>query len=130
MMIASGIGVLGHVLDRYTDLSDLVIAPINLGVSFVIVSLLFAAIYKVLPNKKLQWRDVLVGACGTAVLFEAGQSLIGFYLVNFVTANIYGAAGGVIVLLVWVYYSAQVFLLGAEFTKVWSFHYGSQADRS
>ena len=129
MMIASGIGVLGHVLDRYTDLSDLVIAPVNLGVSFVIVSLLFAAIYKVLPNKKLQWRDVLVGACGTAILFEAGQSLIGFYLVNFITANIYGAAGGVIVLLVWVYYSAQVFLLGAEFTKVWSFHYGSQADR-
>ena len=69
---------------------------------------------------------MILGACGTALLFEAGQTLIGFYLANFITANIYGAAGGVIVLLIWVYYSAQIFLLGAEFTKVWARHYGSQ----
>ena len=61
-----------------------------------------------------------------ALLFELGKSLIGFYLANFISASVYGAAGGVIVLLVWVYYSAQVFLLGAEFTKVWAGHYGSQ----
>jgi membrane protein len=128
MVVATGVGVLGRVLDRYTDLSALVIAPINLAVSFVIVSLLFAAIYKVLPNKKLQWRDVAVGACGTAILFQCGQALIGFYLANFITANIYGAAAGVIVLLVWVYYSAQIFLLGAEFTKVWAHHFGSQIE--
>ena len=58
-----------------------------------------------------------------------GQTLIGYYLANFITANIYGAAGGIIVLLIWVYYSAQIFLLGAEFTKVWAEHYGSQRRR-
>jgi membrane protein len=126
MLIASGIGVLAHVLDRMTDLSNFVIGAINLGLSFVVVSLLFAALYKVLPNKPLQWRDVMVASCGTAILFQAGQALIVFYLANFISANIYGAAGGVIVLLVWVYYSAQIFLLGAEFTKVWASHYGSQ----
>ena len=73
-----------------------------------------------MPNKQLYWRDVLVGAVGTALLFEAGQALISLYLSRFLVANIYGAAGGVIVLLVWAYYSAQVFLLGAEFTKVWA----------
>jgi membrane protein len=119
MVVAAGIRLLGQLLDRVTDLSGVMIGLINLGLSFIVVSLLFAALYKVLPNKPLQWRDVILGACGTALLFEAGQTLIGFYLANFITANIYGAAGGVIVLLIWVYYSAQIFLLGAR-------HYGSQ----
>ncbi len=126
MVVATGVRLLGHLLDRYSDVSDLVIGAINIGLSFTLVSLLFAAIYKLLPNKPLQWRDVLVASCGTALLFEAGQTLIGYYLANFITANIYGAAGGIIVLLIWVYYSAQIFLLGAEFTKVWANHYGSQ----
>ena len=126
MVLATGIRLLGDLLSRYTDISDPVIWAINLGVSFVIVTSVFAAIYKVLPNIKLEWRDVLVGSFGTTLLFEAGQSLIGYYLANFITANIYGAAGGIIVLLIWVYYSAQIFLLGAEFTKVWARHYGSK----
>ena len=126
MVIATGIRVLGHILSRYSDVSNLLIGIVNLCFSYVIVSLLFAAIYKLLPNTRLLWRDVLVGSFGTALLFEAGQSLIGYYLANLITANIYGAAGGIIVLLIWVYYSAQIFLLGAEFTKVWAGHYGSQ----
>jgi membrane protein len=126
MLLATAIRLLGQLLDRYTDISDTVIWAVNLGVSFVIVALIFAAIYKVLPNIKLLWRDVLVASFGTALLFETGQTLIGYYLANFITANIYGAAGGIIVLLIWVYYSAQIFLLGAEFTKVWAKHYGSQ----
>ena len=69
---------------------------------------------------------MLVASLGTAILFAIGQTVIGYYLANFISANIYGAAGGIIVLLVWVYYSAQIFLLGAEFTKVWANHYGSQ----
>jgi membrane protein len=125
MILASGIRLLGNLLDRYTDISDVVIRAINLGVSFFAVTLLFAALYKVLPNTRLEWRDVLVGSFGTAVLFEGGQTLIGYYLANLITATIYGAAGGIIVLLIWVYYSAQIFLLGAEFTKVWASHYGS-----
>ncbi len=95
----------------------------------LVLTLLFAALYKVLPNRKLEWRDVMVGSVGTAILFEAGQTVIGYYLANFISANIYGAAGGIIVLLIWVYYSAQIFLLGAEFTKVWARHYGSQQNR-
>ncbi|HVW72688.1 MAG TPA: YihY/virulence factor BrkB family protein [Rhizomicrobium sp.] len=125
MLIATGIRWLGQALSRITDISGIVISLVNLGFSYLIVSLLFAAIYKILPNTKLMWRDVLVGSFGTALLFEAGQTLIGYYLANFITANIYGAAGGIIVLLIWVYYSAQIFLLGAEFTKVWAGHYGS-----
>ncbi len=130
MVLATGIRLLGQLLSRYTEISDPVIWAINIGVSFVIVTLVFAGVYKVLPNIKLEWRDVLAGSFGTALLFEAGQSLIGYYLANFITANIYGAAGGIIVLLIWVYYSAQIFLLGAEFTKVWANHYGSQRARN
>ncbi len=126
MIMATGIRVLGRLLDRYTDFSELVVGAINLEIFFLISALLFAAIYKLLPNIKLMWRDVIVASCGTALLFEAGQSLISYFLANFITANIYGAAGGIIVLLIWVYYSAQIFLLGAEFTKVWARHYGSQ----
>jgi membrane protein len=126
VVLATGIRVLGRLLDRYTNFSEVVIGLINFEISFVIVALLFAAIYKLLPNIKLMWRDVIVASCGTAILFEAGQTLIGYFLANFITANIYGAAGGIIVLLIWVYYSAQVFLLGAEFSKIWARRYGSQ----
>jgi len=130
MVLATGIRLLGHILNRYTDVAGPVISTVNIVVSYVIVSLIFAAIYKVLPNTRLLWRDVLVASFGTALMFEAGQTVIGYYLANFITANIYGAAGGIIVLLVWVYYSAQIFLLGAEFTKVWAGHYGSQRRKS
>jgi membrane protein len=128
MIFAGGVGVLSHALDRYTSLSYFVISLINLGLSFGLLSLLFAALYKILPNIRLAWRDVVVGAMGTALLFEAGQALIAIYLSRIIYANVYGAAAGVIVLLVWVYYTAQIFLLGAEFTKVWARHYGSQQD--
>src|ERR1700749_2052936 len=93
MVIATGIRLLGEVLDRYTDISVLVVTGINIGVSLTIVSLLFAALYKVLPNTRLQWRDGILASVGTALLFEGGQTLIGYYLANFISANIYGAAG-------------------------------------
>jgi membrane protein len=127
MLVATAIRLFGHMLTGYA--SGVVIGTANVGFSYLIVSLLFAAIYKFLPNIRLLWRDVLVGSFGTALLFEAGQSLIGYYLANLISASIYGAAGGIIVLLIWVYYSAQIFLLGAEFTKVWASHYGSQRNR-
>ena len=128
LVIAAGIGIVGRFIDHYTGLGGVVIGFINFGLSSVLIALLFAIIYKVMPNKQLYWRDVFVGAIGTSLLFEAGQTLISIYLSRFLVANIYGAAGGVIVLLVWAYYSAQVFLLGAEFTKVWAQHYGSQRE--
>ncbi|MES2254704.1 MAG: YihY/virulence factor BrkB family protein [Pseudomonadota bacterium] len=128
LVIAAGIGMLGRFLDNYTSLSHAVISTINLASSFGWIAFLFAIIYKLMPNKELYWRDVIVGAVGTAILFQVGQTLISLYLSRFLVANIYGAAGGVIVLLIWAYYSAQIFLLGAEFTKVWAQHYGSQRE--
>ena len=128
LVLAAGIGVLGRFLDQYTSVSSLVIAAVNFALSFGMITALFAIIYKAMPHRKLYWRDVLVGAAGTALMFRAGQFLIGIYLTRFLVANIYGAAAGVIVLLIWTYYSAQVFLLGAEFTRVWARHYGSQQD--
>jgi YihY family inner membrane protein len=86
----------------------------------LLISLLFAAIYKVLPDRHLQWRDVILGAVVTAVLFTIGKALIGWYIGSSAVASSYGAAGALIVLLLWVYYSAQIFLLGAEFTKVFT----------
>jgi membrane protein len=76
----------------------------------------------------LDWRDVAVGAVGTGLLFEIGQAAISVYLSRIVYANVYGAAGGVIVLLVWVYYAAQTFLLGAEFTRTWATSYGTRRE--
>jgi membrane protein len=129
ILVATAIRLLGHILSRYSDVSEMVIGMANLCLSYLVVSLLFAAIYKLLPNTRLLWRDVLIASLGTALLFEVGQTLIGYYLANFITANVYGAAGGIVVLLIWVYYSAQIFLLGAEFTKVWASHYGSLSKR-
>lgn len=126
LVVAAGIGMLGHFFDFDATRSPVVTDLVNPGLSFVLISLLFALIYKLMPNIELYWRDVILGAMGTALLFLAGQAVISLYVTHFLFANIYGAAGGVIVLLVWGYYSAQVFLLGAEFTKVFAYHYGSQ----
>ena len=90
--------------------------------------MLLAAIYKILPDRHLEWRDVIVGAVVTAILFTIGKSLIGWYIGSSAVASTYGAAGGLIVLLLWVYYSAQIFLLGAEFTKVYANRHGSKQD--
>jgi len=123
MIVASGIGQVAHLLERHASLSQLVTGLLDFALSFTLLSLLFAAVYKLLPNTRLYWRDVMAGACGTALLFQGGQALIGFYLAHFISASIYGAAAGVIVLLIWIYYAAMIFLLGAEFTKVWTRHH-------
>jgi membrane protein len=93
----------------------------------VLISLLFAAIYKVLPDAPLSWHDVMIGAVVTALLFNLGKFLISLYLAHSALASSYGAAGALIVALLWVYYSAQIFLLGAEFTKVHASRRGTPA---
>jgi len=97
-------------------------------VSFALTAALFAAIYKVLPDRRLEWRDVMVGAVGTALLFNLGKALIGWYIGGSGVARSYGAAGALVVVLLWVYYSAQTFLLGAEFTRAWAGLEGSKQD--
>ena len=115
----------GERLDRALPFGQWVVAAINALISFGVLAVLFAAIYKLLPDRHLQWRDVLLGAALTALLFVAGKSLIGWYIGSSGIASTYGAAGSLIVLLLWVYYSAQIFLLGAEFTKVFANRHGS-----
>lgn len=108
------------------DATGVVLQAVNFLFSFALVTLLFAMIYKILPAVRIAWRDVLVGAVITALLFSIGKWLIGLYLGNSAVASSYGAAGSVILVLIWVYYSTQIFLLGAEFTKVYTYRYGSR----
>ncbi|TVQ12070.1 MAG: YihY/virulence factor BrkB family protein [Leptolyngbya sp. DLM2.Bin27] len=98
---------------------------INFLISFGVITLLFAAIYKVLPDVKIVWSDVWIGAAVTALLFTIGRTLIGLYLGNAAVGSAYGAAGSLVVLLVWVFYSAQILLFGAEFTQVYTRRHGS-----
>jgi membrane protein len=94
--------------------------------SWVIITGLFAGIYKALPDVTIEWRDVILGAAVTSLLFNLGKFLIGLYLGTSTIASAYGAAGSLVILLIWVYYSAQIFFLGAEFTQVFANRYGSQ----
>ncbi|MDJ0692593.1 MAG: YihY/virulence factor BrkB family protein [Xenococcaceae cyanobacterium MO_188.B32] len=97
---------------------------LNLGISFGLISLLFALIYKYLPDVRIRWQDVWVGAIITAFLFTFGKFLIGLYLGRGSLGSAYGAAGSLIVFLAWVFYSAQILLFGAEFTQVYARKYG------
>jgi membrane protein len=103
--------------------------PVVFVMSFFGIAFVFTAIYKVIPNVDLNWSDVTVGGMTTAVLFVAGKQLIGLYVDKTDLGSAYGAAGSLIVVLVWVYYSAQVFFLGAEFTKVYAQTFGSRIGR-
>ena len=85
---------------------------------------LFALLFRFLPDVRLRWRDVTTGAVVTAVLFTIGQQVIGLYLGQSTIASSYGAAGSMMILLLWVYYSCQILLFGAEFTRVWAARHG------
>lgn len=98
------------------------LALANWIVSVAVIALLFALIFRVLPDVEIRWRDVALGAIVTAVLFVVGQGVIGFYIGRAAVASAYGAAGALLAVLVWIYYSAAILLLGAEFTKVCARH--------
>ncbi len=102
---------------------------LDVALSLAVVSALFALVYKVLPDVHLRWRDVWLGAGVTAVLFTIGKSLIALYLGRVVRTSVYGAAGSLVLLLLWVYYSSQILFFGAEFTEVYSRRYGSRRGR-
>jgi membrane protein len=110
-------------------LSEWAVYGIDLGASLTIFSVLFALMFKVLPDTRTAWRDVWFGAAATALLFAVGKTLIGLYLGRSSVTSTYGAAGSLIVLLLWVYYSAQILFYGAELTQVYARRYGSQAAR-
>jgi membrane protein len=120
LILSTALTALGDYLERRYHLPVTLLHVLNILVSFLLVTLLFALIYHLLPDVKLAWRDVFLGAVVTSVLFGVGKTLIGFYLGRTGAASAYGAAGSLVMLLSWVYYSALVFLLGAEFTRVYS----------
>jgi membrane protein len=105
-------------VDRASGATRALLGIANGVVTFAIASLAFALVYKVLPDVTLRWRDVWVGAIVTAVLFVAGESLISLYISKAGVASAYGAAGSLLVTLLWIYYSATIFLFGAEYTRV------------
>lgn len=107
-------------------LRELALQSVNSVLSLIVVAGLFAMIYKVMPDVHLEWRDVILGAAVTAVLFTAGKFAIGLYLGKSGLGSAYGAAGSLVIVLLWVYYSALIFFFGAEFTQVFANHYGSQ----
>ncbi len=105
-----------------------VINAFDVVMSAVLIGGMFAAMFKVLPDTDIAWRDVAIGALASTVLFEAGKYAIAFYIGQSNFASSYGAAGALIVLLVWIYYSSQIFLLGAEFSRAYAKRYGSHAN--
>jgi len=126
LAISAALGALGSMVGGDQADQSLVWKAINFAVSFGVTTLLFALIYKYLPDAKIQWRDVWIGALVTALLFTLGKAALGWYLGRPGTTSTYGAAGSFVALLLWVYYSAQILFFGAEFTQVYAKAYGSQ----
>lgn len=104
----------------------MVTSTVDIVISFILLTLAFAMIYKFLPRVRIGWRDVWIGAAVTAFLFSIGKNLIGIYLTTSAVSSAFGAAASLVVMVVWVYYSAQIFLFGAEFTRVYTYNYGSR----
>jgi membrane protein len=121
---------LGHFAEGYLPAWFHLLEWGNLLVDFVVVTLLFALIFRYIPDTEVEWEDVWWGAGLTAVLFAAGKFLIGLYLGSSSIASSYGAAGSLVIILIWVYYSAQILFFGAEFTQVYAHRCGSRVGAS
>ncbi len=124
LLLSAVLQAVNNVLTGYLPIPSFV-APLTAVVSFCVLVLLFALIFKVLPDVVIHWKDVWIGASVTSILFTAGKYLISLYLGTSSVASSFGAAGALILILVWIYYSTTIFLLGAEFTKVYASRYGS-----
>ncbi len=126
LLISAAVGVLERYGSAVWSSSGAALGAFSSFISFIVIACLFAVIYKALPDAKPDWRDVWIGAVVTAVLFTAGKYAIGLYLGTSAITSGYGAAGSLIALLLWVYYSAQIFFLGAEFTHQYARWFGSR----
>ncbi|MBA3506571.1 MAG: YihY/virulence factor BrkB family protein [Betaproteobacteria bacterium] len=123
LLFSGAMAAFGSYWEAYFPGAALILFHVsNNALSLGAITVLFAMLFKWLPNVTIAWKDVWVGALTTAVLFSAGRLAIGLYLGRTATASAYGAAGTLVVLLLWLYYSAQVFLLGAEFTRIHAEH--------
>ena len=129
LVVNAAVGAFGRYFHNIFGVGGGLVWFLNFAVSTTLITFLFAAIYRLLPNRALQWGDVISGAVVTTGLILVGEYLIAFYLAESALAHRYGSAGGAMAILIWLYYSVQVFLLGAEITKVWSRRHGSPAAR-
>ena len=125
LVVSAALAMLEHHAGGVLGNSAAVLATTSSLISFGVIACMFAVIYKTLPEAPLSWRDVWIGAAFTAGLFSLGKYAIGLYLGNSGVASSFGAAGSLIALLLWVYYSAQIFFLGAEFTRHYALWFGS-----
>lgn len=130
LVLSAAISALGSYADQILPMPAWALGLIDLVVSLAVITLLFAAIYKVLPDVEIEWREVWVGAAMTALLFVVGKLAIGLYLGRSGVASSYGAAGSLVVLLVWIFYSSQLVFFGAEFTQVWARRRGRRIEPS
>jgi membrane protein len=126
LVVSAGMAAFGEWTSSLAPGLEIILQILNVAASLAITTLLFAMIYKLMPSIKIAWSDVWVGAGVTAVMFEVGKLLIGLYIGKSGVTESFAAAGSLVVLLAWVYYAAQIFLLGAEFTKVYA---AENADR-
>jgi len=110
----------------FPQVGMVVIYLVNWAITFAVITALFAVIFKVLPDARIRWRDVIVGSVATAILFMLGKFAIGFYLGASKVGSTYGAAGSIVIILLWVYYSAAILYFGAEFTRVYVQHFGAR----
>jgi membrane protein len=120
LVLSAVLAAFGLFLKAHLPAAGLALHAIDLMLSFVLIGGVFAVMYKVLPDRRLRWRDVLPGAFFAALLFEGGKYLIALYIGKTEIASSFGGAGAIIVMLLWIFYSAQIFLLGAEFARAWS----------
>jgi membrane protein len=128
LVLSAALAALTESLGRFAGSDEAVVVQAAAFVtSFLVVTALFAMIFKFLPDAEIHWKDVWIGASATALLFSGGKLLIGLYLGRSAVSSTYGAAGALAVLLLWVYYSAQILLLGAEFTQVYARRFGSHS---
>ncbi|MDJ0694610.1 YihY/virulence factor BrkB family protein [Mastigocoleus sp. MO_188.B34] len=126
LVISAVLTAVGNIFDSLLQDFIFLWQLLNFLISFGVVTLLFAMIYKILPDVKIAWSDVWIGAVITSVLFALGKSIISIYIGNTSVGSTYGAAGSLVVMLLWIYYSAQILLFGAEFTQVYANRYGSR----
>jgi membrane protein len=130
LVISAALTALNDSVARIVSIDPLLLQVLHLIVSFAVTSLLFAMIFKVLPDISIGWNEVWIGAAVTSLLFSIGKVLIGLYLGESGIASVYGAVGSLLILLLWTYYSAQILLFGAEFTQVCANRYRTTTGRA
>lgn len=126
LVISTALAGLGNYLEGMFPAARWLMQVVNLIISYAVITVLFALMYMYLPDADVAWKDVFVGAALTTFLFVIGKFALGFYLGRSSAASAYGAAGSLVLLLLWIYYSAQIFLFGAEFTQVYARRFGSR----